>query len=148
MRTTIACNSRSSMTGPEASDSDQPICGRLAATEGLPMCASKARSKYILIATLVMSSMTSIGMSAQVSRCPVAPQTGACCQLGPWDLVVQRDSGSARTFALGGTRFPPIWMKRTTKHIRYAQRNKKPKKGGIIEIRAKRFTSGLSLDEK
>lgn len=32
--------------------------------------------------------------------------------------------------------------------LRYAQRNKKPKKGGIIEIRAKRFTSGLTLDEK
>lgn len=51
------------------------------------MSASKARSKYILLATLVMLSLTSSGMSAQVSRSPV-PQTGACDQLGQWDLVV------------------------------------------------------------
>ena len=38
------------------------------------MSTSKARSKYILIATLVTSSLVSIGASAQASRSPVAPR--------------------------------------------------------------------------
>lgn len=38
------------------------------------MSTSKAGSKYILIAILVISSLVSIGVSAQVSRSPVAPR--------------------------------------------------------------------------
>lgn len=38
------------------------------------MSTRKARSKYILIATLVTSSLVSIGASAQASRSPVAPR--------------------------------------------------------------------------
>jgi len=38
------------------------------------MSTSKARSKYILIATLVTSSLVSIGASGQASRSPVAPR--------------------------------------------------------------------------
>jgi glutaminase len=38
------------------------------------MSTSKARSKYLLIATLVTSSLVSIGASAQASRSPVAPR--------------------------------------------------------------------------
>ncbi|HEY4780781.1 MAG TPA: glutaminase A [Chthoniobacterales bacterium] len=38
------------------------------------MSTSKGRSKYILIATLVTSSLVSIGASAQASRSPVAPR--------------------------------------------------------------------------
>src|SRR3981189_1669045 len=72
--TTIACNFRSSTTGPKASSSDRTIYGRRAAKEGLSMSTSKARSKYILIATLVTSSLVSIGASAQASRSPVAPR--------------------------------------------------------------------------
>ena len=71
---TIACNFRSNTTGPKASSSDRTIYGRRAAKEGLPMSTSKARSKYILIATLVTSSLVSIGASAQASRSPVAPR--------------------------------------------------------------------------
>ena len=50
------------------------IYGRRAAKEGLSMSTSKARSKYILIATLVTSSLVSIGASGQASRSPVAPR--------------------------------------------------------------------------
>ena len=38
------------------------------------MSTSKARSKYILVVTLVTSSLVSIGASAQASRSPVAPR--------------------------------------------------------------------------
>src|ERR1700746_1830077 len=38
------------------------------------MSTSKARSKHILVATLITSSLVSIGASAQASRSPVAPR--------------------------------------------------------------------------
>ena len=38
------------------------------------MSTSKARSKYVLVATLVTSSLVSIGASAQAARSPVAPR--------------------------------------------------------------------------
>src|SRR6201981_428577 len=38
------------------------------------MSTSKARSKYILVATLITSSLFSIGALAQASRSPVAPR--------------------------------------------------------------------------
>src|SRR4051812_16021622 len=73
MPTTIACNFRSSTTGPKGSSSDRTIYGRRAAKEGL-MYTSTAKSKYVLIATLITSSLGSIGASAQASRSPVAPR--------------------------------------------------------------------------
>src|SRR3954447_1578509 len=74
MRTIIACNFHSSTTGPKGSSSDRTIYGRCAAKEGLSMSTSKAKSKYILIATVITSSLVSIGASAQASRSPVAPR--------------------------------------------------------------------------
>src|SRR3954454_16291568 len=74
MRTIIACNFHSSTTGPKGSSSDRTIYGRCAAKEGLSMSTSKAKSKYILIAIVITSSLVSIGASAQASRSPVAPR--------------------------------------------------------------------------